>query len=202
MIQVPTGKDIVLLSKQSYLSPEVSLQILNLAETQDFLNRFDYTKKQLYVDCDEDTFLEVSPEERSFAKQLLWENGTLEVSKETFDSILDSMPPLSPFLAQDLTGKDLMLAWGKKESLIHAIKSGNGTYFSRSRNGKWVKGEESGHFQKLKQIYVHSNPFFVQYITDQIGAACHTGYYSCFFRELGQNESVSFVYSNKVGESV
>jgi phosphoribosyl-AMP cyclohydrolase len=202
MIQVPTGKDIVLLSKRSFLSPEVSLQILNLAETQDFLNRFDYTKKQLYVDCDEDSFLEVSPEERSFAKQLLWENGTLEVSKETFDSILDSMPPLSPFLAQDLTGKDLMLAWGKKESLIHAIESGNGTYFSRSRNGKWVKGEESGHFQKLKQIYVHSNPFFVQYITDQIGAACHTGYYSCFFRELGQNESVSFVYSNKVGESV
>ncbi|TGK53186.1 phosphoribosyl-AMP cyclohydrolase [Leptospira bouyouniensis] len=200
MIQIPKDKDIVLLTKSKFLSHDVSIQILNSKQTEVLVQGFNFTENQLFVDCDEDCFLEISPKHTNFTKQLLWEDGNLVMNKEKLDSLLKSMPLLSPFLAQDTTGKDLMLAWGKKESLLHAIETGNGTYFSRSRNGKWVKGEESGHFQKLKQIYVHSEPFFVQYVTDQIGAACHTGYYSCFFRELGQNENVSFVYSNKVGE--
>ncbi|XDD46324.1 phosphoribosyl-AMP cyclohydrolase [Leptospira sp. WS39.C2] len=200
MIQIPNGKDIVFLSKPEFLSQDISLRILNSKQTENYIQSFDYTKSKLYVDCDEDCFLEISSEINLFAKRLLWENGELLVNQSELDSLLQTMPSLSPFLAQDLTGKDLMLAWGKKESLLNAIESGFGTYFSRSRNGKWVKGEESGHLQNLKQIYLHSNPFFVQYVTEQLGAACHTGYYSCFFRELRQDESVSFVYSNKVGE--
>ncbi|TGL23949.1 phosphoribosyl-AMP cyclohydrolase [Leptospira yanagawae] len=202
MIQIPKEKDIVLLSKTNFLSHDVSLQILTSKQIEEHIQNFDFTLNQLYVDCDEDCFLEISPQKKSFAKQLLWEDGKIVVPQDKIDSLLHSLPTISPFLAQDLTGKDLMLAWGKKESLLNAIETGNGTYFSRSRNGKWVKGEESGHFQKLKQIYVHMDPFFVQYVTDQIGAACHTGYYSCFFRKIDQNESISFVYSNKVGEKI
>lgn len=202
MIQIPKGKDIVVLSKPKFLSHEVSLKVFDTKQTQEFLQSFDFTKANLFVDCDEDCFLEIHSEKGNSAKQLLWDNGNLKVSQSELDSILESIPTLIPFLAQDLTGKDLMLAWGKKESLVSAIESGFGTYYSRSRNGKWVKGKESGHLQNLKQIYLHSDPFFVQYVTEQEGAACHTGYYSCFFRELGQNDSVSFVYSNKVGESI
>ncbi|MBL0953875.1 MAG: phosphoribosyl-AMP cyclohydrolase [Leptospira sp.] len=200
MIQIPSDKDIVILTKPNFLSHDVSVKVLNSKQTKSMMHDFDFEKNRLFVDCDEDSFLEIDPSANSSTKQLLWENGKLLLSQNELETLVNSMPPLSPFLAQDLTGKDLMLAWGKKESLLSAIESGFGTYFSRSRNGKWVKGEESGHLQNLKQIYLHTNPFFVQYVADQVGAACHTGYYSCFFRELGQNDSVSFVYSNKVGE--
>ncbi|MCW7460887.1 phosphoribosyl-AMP cyclohydrolase [Leptospira limi] len=200
MIQIPSDKDIVILTKPNFLSHDVSVKVLNSKQTVSMIQDFDFEKNQLFVDCDEDCFLEIDSSVKLSTKQMLWENGKLLLSQNELETLVNSMPPLSPFLAQDLTGKDLMLAWGKKESLLSAIESGFGTYFSRSRNGKWVKGEESGHLQNLKQIYLHTNPFFVQYVADQVGAACHTGYYSCFFRELGQNDSVSFVYSNKVGE--
>ncbi|MBM9591677.1 phosphoribosyl-AMP cyclohydrolase [Leptospira sp. 201903075] len=199
MIQLPSGKEITIISKPSLDSNEVSLRVVGSKEAQDFVDRFEFGKKQLFVDCDEDALLEIDPSLNLETKRLLWESGKLKFTEEEWKAFQETIPPLSPFLAQDLSGKDLMLAWGKKESLLSAVESGLGTYFSRSRNGKWVKGEESGHLQNLSAIYVHSNPFFIQYITGQIGAACHTGYYSCFFRELGPNDSISFVYSNKVG---
>ncbi|XDD42638.1 phosphoribosyl-AMP cyclohydrolase [Leptospira sp. WS60.C2] len=200
MIQIPSGKDIVLLSKPSLLAHEVNLKVIDSKQAEEFVADFDFNQKKLFVDCDEDAFLEISPSMTLADKHLLWENGKIAIEPKDLNSILERMPKLSPFLAQDEFGKDLMLAWGKKESLLHALETGYGTYFSRSRNGKWVKGEESGHLQQLKRVYVHLNPFFIQYVTEQKGAACHTGYYSCFFRELGKNQSVSFVYPNKVGE--
>ncbi|PJZ47044.1 phosphoribosyl-AMP cyclohydrolase [Leptospira brenneri] len=200
MIKLPSGKDITIISKPSLDSKEVNLRVVTSKGAEEFLNHFEFNKKQLFVDCDEDALLEIDPNLPLENKQLLWENGNLKFSSEEWKTFQESIPPLSPFLAQDNSGKDLMLAWGKKESLLSAVETGLGTYFSRSRNGKWVKGEESGHLQNLTAIYVHSNPFFIQYITGQIGAACHTGYYSCFFRELGVNDSISFVYPKKVGE--
>ncbi|MBM9548740.1 phosphoribosyl-AMP cyclohydrolase [Leptospira sp. 201903074] len=199
MIQLPTGKEITIITKPSLDSKDVSLRVVESKLAQEYVDHFDFGKKQLFVDCDEDALLEIDPKLEIGTKRLLWESGKLKFSEEEWKSFLETIPPLSPFLAQDLSGKDLMLAWGKKESLIAAVESGLGTYYSRSRNGKWVKGEESGHLQNLTTIYVHANPFFIQYVTNQIGAACHTGYYSCFFRELGPNDSISFVYSNKVG---
>ncbi|TGL86757.1 phosphoribosyl-AMP cyclohydrolase [Leptospira congkakensis] len=200
MIQLPKEKEITIISKPTLNSKDVSLKVMSSPLAQEFVNQFDFGKKQLFVDCDEDALLEINPNLDISNKLLLWESGSLKITDEEWISFQKTIPPLSPFLAQDISGKDLMLAWGKKESLLSAVESGLGTYFSRSRNGKWVKGEESGHLQNLSAIYVHSNPFFIQYITGQIGAACHTGYYSCFFRELGLNDSISFVYPNKVGE--
>lgn len=200
MIQLPKEKEITIISKPSLNSNKVILKVMSSDLAQDFVNHFDFTKKQLFIDCDEDALLEIDSSFENGDKRLLWESGILKFTEEEWNSFQNNIPALSPFLAQDLSGKDLMLAWGKKESLLSAVTTGLGTYYSRSRKGKWVKGEESGHLQNLSAIYVHSNPFFVQYVTSQIGAACHTGYYSCFFRELGPNDSVSFVYSNKVGE--
>lgn len=199
MIQLPKEKKIAIISKPSLNSNELNLKVLNSDLAQDFVDHFDFSKKQLFIDCDEDALLEIDSELQTTDKRLLWESGKLKLTEEEWVSFQNTIPPLSPFLAQDLTGKELMLAWGKKESLLSAVESGLGTYYSRSRMGKWVKGEESGHLQNLTAIYVHSNPFFVQYVTNQIGAACHTGYYSCFFRELGANDSISFVYNSKVG---
>ncbi|TGL15316.1 phosphoribosyl-AMP cyclohydrolase [Leptospira meyeri] len=200
MIQLPKEKEITIISKPSLDSNEVSLKVMNSELAQNFVNHFDFDRKQLFIDCDEDALLEIDSSLQNFSKRLLWESGSLKLTEEEWVSFQNTIPAISPFLAQDKSGKDLMLAWGKKDSLLSAITTGLGTYYSRSRKGKWVKGEESGHLQNLSAIYVHSNPFFVQYVTNQIGAACHTGYYSCFFRELGPNDSISFVYSNKVGE--
>lgn len=199
MIQLPSGKEITIISKPSLESKVVTLRVVSSKLAQEFVDHFEFGNKQLFVDCDEDALLEIDPNVKEESKRLLWESGNLKFTADDWKSFQETIPPLSPFLAQDLSGKDLMLAWGKKESLLSAVDSGLGTYFSRSRNGKWVKGEESGHLQNLSAIYVHSNPFFIQYVTGQIGAACHTGYYSCFFRELGPKDTISFVYSNKVG---
>jgi phosphoribosyl-AMP cyclohydrolase len=169
-----------------------------------YFNTFDFAGKQLFIDCDEDCFLEIDPnlniQTVESNRTLVWKDGKNLIPQKEFETLTTNFPPLCPFVAQDLTGKELMVAWGKKESFDSALLSGFGTYFSRSRNGKWVKGEESGHLQNLKEVYIYRFPFFIQYKTDQIGAACHTGYYSCFFRELKANSNISFVYTHKVGE--
>ena len=83
---------------------------------------------------------------------------------------------LIPAIAQDYkTGEVLMLAYMDQEAFDLTVKTGKGTYFSRSRQSLWVKGETSGHFQYVKEILL---------LIDQIGAACHTGNRSCFYRKV------------------
>ncbi len=225
MIPIAKNNTIVLLQKAEFLSDTFLLQILSSGDMESYLETFAFHDKQLFVDCDEDCFLVVDPKlsfvdpkfsvsqtqppdldnsklKLNTALISIWKDGSLSLGDEDLAKYLERFPPLCPILAQDPTGKDLMLAWGKKESLLSAIRSGLGTYFSRSRNGKWVKGEESGHLQHLKEIYLNLDPFYILYKTNQIGAACHTGYYSCFFRELKDESTVSFVYSKKVGAKI
>ncbi|TGN17204.1 phosphoribosyl-AMP cyclohydrolase [Leptospira idonii] len=128
----------------------------------------------------------------------IWKSGSFSVDAAELESLLEKAPDMFPFLALDENDKELMLAWGKISSLREAIVSGHGTYYSRSRNKPWVKGEESGHLQNLNEILISLDPFYVLYKTKQIGAACHTGYYSCFFRQILSNEEVKFVYKDKV----
>ncbi len=93
---------------------------------------------------------------------------------------------LIPAIAQDWkTGEVLMLAYINKLSWDETLKSGNATYWSRSRNKLWKKGEESGNVQKIKEILIDCDDDTVIFKVDQIGgAACHTGYRTCFFRKL------------------
>ena len=93
---------------------------------------------------------------------------------------------LIPAVAQDyLTGEVLMLAYISPESWAETLKSGYATYFSRSRNELWKKGETSGHLQKIKQILVDCDGDTVVFKVEQIGnIACHTGNRSCFYREV------------------
>jgi phosphoribosyl-AMP cyclohydrolase len=93
---------------------------------------------------------------------------------------------LIPAIAQDWkTGEVLMLAYINKLSWEETLKSGNATYWSRSRSKLWKKGEESGNVQKIKEILVDCDDDTVIFKVDQIGgAACHTGYRTCFYRKI------------------
>lgn len=88
-------------------------------------------------------------------------------------------------IAQDYkTGQILMVANMNKEALKKTIETGKAHYWSTSRNEQWLKGESSGHVQIVKEILVDCDMDAVILKIEQKGAACHEGYYSCFFRKL------------------
>jgi len=90
---------------------------------------------------------------------------------------------LVPVIVQDAaSGAVLMLAYMNQESYDRTVASGYATYWSRSRQAFWVKGETSGHRQKVRAIHVDCDGDTVLLRVDQEGAACHEGYPSCFFR--------------------
>lgn len=81
-------------------------------------------------------------------------------------------------------GKVLMQAYQNEEAFALTLKTGLMHYFSRSRNQLWLKGGQSGHFQRVGKIAVDCDQDVLLYRIDQLGAACHTGTRSCFFRPL------------------
>ena len=93
---------------------------------------------------------------------------------------------LLPAIAQDhRTGEVLMMAYINEESWQETLKSGYATYYSRSRNQLWKKGESSGHLQVIHQILVDCDLDTVIFKVEQLGpGACHTGHRSCFYRAV------------------
>jgi len=92
---------------------------------------------------------------------------------------------LIPVVTQDYrTGAVLMQAYMNEESLKLTQETGKATYFSRSRDKIWVKGEESGHFQYVKEILVDCDEDCLLIKVEQVDSACHTNNYSCFYRNL------------------
>ncbi len=98
---------------------------------------------------------------------------------------------LIPAIIQDhADGQVLMMAWMNRESLRRTVESGKCTYWSRSRQSFWLKGETSGHFQTVKKISVDCDRDCLLIQVEQVGAACHENYRSCFFRDLVDDELV------------
>ncbi len=92
---------------------------------------------------------------------------------------------LVPAIIQDYESNEiLMMAYMNKESLEKTIESGKTWFWSRSRNQFWNKGETSGHFQIVKDIFLDCDGDTLVIKVEQIGVACHTGTRSCFFRKL------------------
>jgi phosphoribosyl-AMP cyclohydrolase len=92
---------------------------------------------------------------------------------------------LIPAVVQDSTSHQvLMHAWMNKEAITKTLATGDVTYWSRSRNELWRKGATSGHTQKLVKFYVDCDADTLLITVQQIGAACHTGAMSCFFKEV------------------
>ena len=100
---------------------------------------------------------------------------------------------LIPAIAQEaVTGRVLTLAWMNQESLRETVTSGRAVYWSRSRQRLWRKGEESGHFQKIRSIRTDCDGDVLLLSVEQVsGIACHTGRESCFFRELQEEHWLS-----------
>ena len=93
---------------------------------------------------------------------------------------------LIPAIAQDFeTGEILMLAYINEQAWNETLQSGRATYYSRSRQALWKKGETSGNYQQIKDILVDCDNDTVVFKVKQLGgAACHKGYRSCFFRTV------------------
>ncbi|WP_296139019.1 phosphoribosyl-AMP cyclohydrolase [uncultured Tessaracoccus sp.] len=92
---------------------------------------------------------------------------------------------LVPAIAQDVeTGEVLMMAWMNEEALARTLATRRATYWSRSRQQLWVKGETSGHAQHVEDVRLDCDGDTILLQVRQTGAACHTGEHSCFFREL------------------
>lgn len=92
---------------------------------------------------------------------------------------------LLPVVTQDaLSGEVLMLAYANREALTATLSTGQAHYYSRSRDELWHKGATSGHVQDVVEVRVDCDEDTVLYRVLQTGAACHTGAYSCFFRNV------------------
>ena len=98
---------------------------------------------------------------------------------------------LIPAVAQDATsGEVLMLAWMNAESIEKTLETGQVTYWSRSRQSFWVKGETSGHLQRLVEMRLDCDRDCLLVRVDQTGPACHTGRRSCFYTSVQEGVEV------------
>jgi phosphoribosyl-AMP cyclohydrolase len=102
-----------------------------------------------------------------------------------YDKLKFNSEGLIPAIIQDAAnGRVLMMAWMNRNSLEDTIKTGKTHFWSRSRQKYWMKGEESGHTQTVKDIAFDCDGDTLLIQVEQIGAACHEGYRSCFFRSV------------------
>ncbi|MHA3774340.1 phosphoribosyl-AMP cyclohydrolase [Verrucomicrobiota bacterium sgz303538] len=106
---------------------------------------------------------------------------------------------LIPAIVQDATTKRvLMMAWMNESSIQSTIETGLMHYWSRSRKKYWLKGETSGHTQRVVRWFVDCDADTLLFEVEQTGGACHTGHQSCFFQELDQSGSLVAVQEEKV----
>ncbi len=113
------------------------------------------------------------------------------IKMTSFESIMDfsefklNSDGLIPVIVQDYkTNEVLMMAYMNEEAFDNTVKTGRMTYYSRSRQCQWVKGETSGHFQYVKSLAVDCDKDTLLAKVEQIGAACHTGNRSCFYTTI------------------
>ena len=102
------------------------------------------------------------------------------------DAVRWNADGLVPVIAQDVvTGDVLMLAWMNREALALTVEKRQAVYWSRSRSMLWRKGEQSGHYQLLRELRLDCDGDTVLLKVEQIGGiACHTGRKHCFFRQF------------------
>ena len=101
---------------------------------------------------------------------------------------------LIPAIAQDAaSGQVLMMAWMNAEAVARTLETGRVTYWSRSRAAFWVKGESSGHVQKLVEIRVDCDRDCLLVMVGQVGPACHTNRRTCFYTAIRGGEEVEIL---------
>jgi phosphoribosyl-AMP cyclohydrolase len=98
---------------------------------------------------------------------------------------------LIPAIAQSRDGEVLMLAWMNAASLAETLRTGDATYWSRSRGELWRKGATSGHVQRLVELRVDCDRDTLLLVVDQTGPACHTNRRSCFYTAVRDGAEVT-----------
>ena len=133
-----------------------------------FVSQKEYNLQDFKVKCEEQGIKMTSFESMmSFSEFKLNEDGLIPVIVQHYK-----------------TGEVLMMAYMNEEAYETTLKTGKMTYFSRSREALWVKGETSGHFQYVKSLTIDCDKDTILAKVEQIGAACHTGNPTCFFQSL------------------
>jgi phosphoribosyl-AMP cyclohydrolase len=129
----------------------------------------------------------------------------MKTDKNMLEESLDFTPRfdkngLIPVIAQDSkTGQVLMFAFMNNEALKETIKTGCAVYYSRSRKKLWKKGEQSGHFQKIKQILIDCDQDCILLKVSVSAGQCHTGRHSCFYRKISDKRGKDLkIISKKV----
>ncbi len=113
-------------------------------------------------------------------------NGWLDKIKWNSDGLVSA-------IAQEAkTGKVLMMAWMNRAALQETAEKGRATYWSRSKQRLWRKGEQSGHVQKVNRICLDCDGDTILLEVEQTGLACHTGRQTCFFQQLNEQEWKEF----------
>ena len=101
---------------------------------------------------------------------------------------------LLPVIVQDINrGEVLMMAWMNREALEKTIASGKAYFWSRSRKNLWLKGESSGHYQLVREMWIDCDEDTLLIKVEQIKAACHKGYKSCFFRKINKEGKLELI---------
>lgn len=139
-------------------------------------------------------------------KSVFQENG-MEVNvpkgKLSWTDFKRNSDGMVPVVAQDYkTGEVLMVAYMNEEAFEHTLKTGKMTYYSRSRQELWIKGDTSGHYQYVKSLTADCDFDTILAKVSQVGAACHTGSRSCFFNEIMTQDLKEAANPLKVFEEV
>lgn len=149
----------------------------------------------LNMPCTEGVLLTIPETEISKCmewKQEISESGipvNLLESSISWEAFKKGSDGLVPVIVQDYkTSEVLMLAYMNEESFQATLCTGKMTYFSRSRNNLWIKGETSGHYQYVKSLAIDCDQDTILAKVKQLGAACHTGSRTCFFTELASRQ--------------
>lgn len=107
--------------------------------------------------------------------------ATYELDPAIAERVRFNADGLVPAIVQDITNGDvLMMAWMNEHALAHTLATKKGTYWSRSRQSYWIKGETSGHTQRVEEVRLDCDGDTVLLKIEQTGAACHTGNRTCF----------------------
>jgi phosphoribosyl-AMP cyclohydrolase len=114
-----------------------------------------------------------------------------------YDKLKLTEDGLIPAIIQEQsTGRVLMMAWMNRASLESTVKTGKTHFWSRSRRKTWMKGEESGHTQTVKDIAFDCDGDVLLIQVEQVGVACHEGFKSCFFRSV-ESDGANFKVTEK-----
>ena len=107
------------------------------------------------------------------------------MNEESLRQIRNDSRGLVPAIVQDAETREvLMLAYMNEAALKRTLTTGKTWFYSRSRQALWNKGETSGHFQLVKKVSYDCDYDTILVVAEQIGAACHTGNFSCFYRDF------------------